>query len=185
LLVTYRQSKTEKYSLYEFDPESRTIGNQLFKDDEHIINDAIEAGMYDRPRKLPSEVDLAVKSGLLLCQDVNHQAPSVENGSVATGIQIVGIDSILGRLDTEPDGSFYLKLMADKPFRIQTIDKDGKVISSCDWISVRPNERRGCVGCHEDPEIVPVNGIPQAVKKAPVKIPMHINKVVEKQVELE
>jgi hypothetical protein len=98
----------------------------------------------------------------------------------------VGIDSTLGYVDVAADGSFYLKVMADKPFQIQKVDKDGHVLnSSCGWIWLRPNERRGCIGCHEDPENVPDNRVPLAVKKSPVIIPMHINKVVEKKVSLE
>jgi hypothetical protein len=51
------------------------------------------------------------------------------------------------------------------------------------WL--RPNERRGCVGCHEDHELVPDNRVPLSVKKPPVKIPVHVVKVKEKTVELE
>jgi hypothetical protein len=51
------------------------------------------------------------------------------------------------------------------------------------WL--RPNERRGCVGCHEDPELVPANRVPLAVKKNPVGVPVHAEKIKEKAVELE
>jgi hypothetical protein len=98
----------------------------------------------------------------------------------------MGIDSSLGVVQVEEDGSFYLKVMADKPFRIQTIDKNGHVLQGpCGWIWLRPNERRGCVGCHEDHEMVPENRVPLAVKILPVTIPVHISNVVEKKVSLE
>jgi hypothetical protein len=41
------------------------------------------------------------------------------------------------------------------------------------------------VGCHEDPEMVPENRIPLAVKKPPVLIPVHLTEIKEKTVELE
>ena len=44
----------------------------------------------------------------------------------ASRIEIVGIDSSLGIVDVEEDGSFYLKIIADKPFRIQTVDAERK-----------------------------------------------------------
>ena len=101
-------------------------------------------------------------------------------------IRIIGIDSALGEINVERDGSFYLKVIADTPFQIQTIDDKGNVVGEpCGWIYLRPNERRGCVGCHEDPEMVPENKYPLAVKKAPVNVPVHISKVVEKKVSLE
>lgn len=187
LLVSYRKSQTDKYSLYEYDPENKVLGNPIYSENGYNVLEAVISGRHDRPKKLPSEVDMGVKTGLLLCQDVNvlNTQPGTATAK-SYAIQVVGIDSILGSVAVESDGSFYLKVIADKPFRIQTIDKDGHVgQNSCGWISIRPNERRGCVGCHEDPEIVPVNSVPLSVKKSPVNIPMHINKVVEKKVSLE
>ncbi len=71
------------------------------------------------------------------------------------------------------------------PFKIRSLDKDGHVIQSCDWIWLRPNERRGCVGCHEDQELVPENRIPLAVKKSPINVPVHMKKVKEKMIDTE
>ena len=145
---------------------------------------------YERPKKLPSEVDMQVKTGLLLCQDINvtEVQPGFTNpgGSEIDMIEVTGIDSTYGKVAVEEDGSFYLKVIADKPFQIRALDKEGRVVyGPCTWLWLRPNERRGCVGCHEDPEIVPLNRVPLAVKKQPVIIPVHITEVREKTVELE
>jgi Tol biopolymer transport system component len=192
LLVSYRKSDSDRHALYEFDPENKTIGKMIYGDAEYDVLEAIEAVQHERPKKLPSEVDMGVKTGLLMCQDINltdqSQSGSSNSGSSpkSSRIEIVGIDSTLGIVDVAEDGSFYLKVIADKPFRIQTVDKQGHVSnSSCGWMWLRPNERRGCVGCHQDPEIVPGNRVPLAVKNSPVSIPMHISKVVEKKVSLE
>jgi hypothetical protein len=145
---------------------------------------------HGRPKKLPSEVDMGVKTGLILCQDINFNG--IRASGVASSlpkvsrIRIIGRDSTLGEVDVEKDGSFYLKVIADTPFRIEAIDDKGRTFcESCDWIYLRPNERRGCVGCHEGQEIVPENKVSLAVKHAPVNIPVHINKVAEKKVSLE
>jgi hypothetical protein len=190
LLVSYRKSETDKYALYEFDPENKTLGKTIYNNPESDIIEVIEAGQHLRPKKLPSEVDMGVKTGLLLCQDINMtdmtDAGFKASGPKASRIEIVGIDSTLGIVDVAEDGSFYLKVIADKPFQIRTVDKNGKVLNGPGgWIWLRPNERRGCVGCHQDPELVPINKVPLAVKNSPVSIPMHINKVVEKKVSLE
>lgn len=187
LLVSYRKSESDRYALYEFDPEKKALGKLIYSNNDFDVTELVVTGKHERPKKLPSEVDMGVKTGLLLCQDINvlDMKPSA-TFSKSSRIRIMGIDSTLGSVDVAEDGSFYLKVMADKPFQIQTIDKDGNVSrSSCGWIWLRPNERRGCVGCHEDPEIVPANRVPLSVKKSPVIIPMHINKVVEKKVSLE
>jgi hypothetical protein len=187
MLVSYRKSASERYSLCEFDPEGRNIGKVIYSDKGFDVLEAVVAAKHERPKKLPSEVDMGVKTGLILCQNVNVLGGKpLTDAMASSGIQIMGIDSVLGKVDAAADGSFFLKVIADKPFRIQTIDKSGHVQQNiCGWISLRPNERRGCVGCHEDPEIVPGNSVPLSVKLAPVNIPMHINKVVEKKVSLE
>jgi hypothetical protein len=189
-LVSYRKSEKDRYALYEFDSESKTLGNAIYINPGSDVLGVIEGGQRLRPKKLPSEVDMGVKTGLIMCQDINVTDKQNQGAktslSKASRIEIVGIDSTLGIVDVADDGSFYLKVIADKPFRFQTIDKNGNVLQGPGgWIWLRPNERRGCVGCHQDPEMVPFNKVPLAVGKSPVNIPMHINKVVEKKVSLE
>lgn len=189
LLVSYK-SDNDRYSLYEFDPEKQAIGNLVYKDTDFDVIDAVCVKVHHRPKKLPSEVDPAVKTGLLLCQNINltgMQSPEGEFlNPAACKIEINGVDASLGVVDVEKDGSFYLKVEADKPFTIKTLDKEGKVINGPgSWIWVRPNERRGCIGCHEDNEMVPANRFSLAVKSNPVAVPVHINVIKEKEVELE
>ena len=190
MIVSYRESDKESFALYEFDPESGSPGKVIYNDKDYDILEVVVAGKHERPKKLPSEVDMGVKSGLLLCQDINVLYPgSPLNATtlpMTTAIEVLGIDSTLGVVKVEEDGSFYLKVMSDKPFRIRTIDKNGNVLHGpCGWIWLRPNERRGCVGCHEDSELVPENRVSLAVKKPPVVIPVHITRVKEKKVSLE
>jgi hypothetical protein len=190
MLVSYRKSDSDYYALYDFDPEKGDLGQPLYSSTDNDILEAVAVEEHPRPRKLPSEVDPHVKTGLILCQDVNVLDPSVYmNKSLlkkVSKIEVLGINSSLGIVDVEKDGSFYLKAMADTPFRIQALDENEKVIyGPCDWIWLRPNERRGCVGCHEDHELVPENRVPFSVKKPPVIIPVHLKKIKEKTVELE
>jgi hypothetical protein len=190
MLVSYRKSNTERYSLYEFDIAKKSLGKKLYSDNEFDVLDAIVIAQKERPKKLPSEVDMEVKTGLLLCQDINITDNQTSTKKAAElkpfGIEVLGLDSSMGKVQVEADGSFYLRVLADKPFRIQTIDKDGKVLNGPgSWIWLRPNERRGCVGCHEYYELTPQNKVPLSVKNNPVIIPVHIDKIVEKSVLLE
>jgi hypothetical protein len=190
LLVSYRQSATERYGLFEFDPDNKTLGKSIFSHNEFDVSEAVFLSRHERPKKLPSEVDMGVKTGLLLCQDINSVNPEAAGNhnavSKASSIEVMGTDSTLGVVKVAKDGSFYLKVVADKPFQIRALDENGNVLNkSCGWIWLRPNERRGCVGCHEDHEQTPENRVPLAVKSPPVNIPVHIIKVKEKKVELE
>lgn len=189
-LVSFRDANSENFAVYEFDAGNKNPGKIVYRHNGYDVLDMTFASEYQRPKKLPSEVDLQVKTGLLLCQDINFHGFISDTGGMimpgASKIEVMGIDSSYGIVPVEKDGSFYLKVLADKPFRIRTLDENNRILSGeCSWLWLRPNERRGCVGCHEDPETVPVNRIPLSVKKDPVLIPVHIDKVKEKTVELE
>jgi hypothetical protein len=190
LLVTYRKNASEHYALYTWNQQTGLSEKPLYEAGKMHIIDAVAAVAHPRARKLPSEVDTGVKTGLLLCQDVNYldMATMLSGKPVpkAPKIEILGPKGSLGIVDVEEDGSFYLKVMANTPIRIQTLDANGKVLNGpCAPIWLRPNERRGCVGCHEDHEMAPENRLPLAVKKAPVSLPVHIENIKEKEVELE
>jgi len=189
-LVSWRKQDSDHFALYEFDPEKKQLGEMVFSDPEYSIADVALAEAYERPRKLPSEVDMQVKTGLLLCQDINflnqQLSDKVSDTPKASRIEILGIDTTYGVVDVEIDGSFQLKVMADTPFRIRTLDEKGNDVGgSCSWLWLRPNERRGCIGCHEDPELAPDNRMPLAIQKQPVIVPVHISEIKEKIVDLE
>jgi hypothetical protein len=186
MLVSLRKPEVERYAIYRFDPSTGSIGEALYATPDYDLLDAVAAEEHSIPRKLPSEVDMLVKTGLLLCQDINVLDPMMKSDRKASKIEVLGLNESYGRVDVEPDGSFYIKAMADTPFRLRSLDEKGNVIQGpCAWMSLRPNERRGCVGCHEDMEMAPENRVPLSVRKSPVKLPVHVEKIKEKTVELE
>jgi len=182
LLVSYRLSDDDRYALYEFDADNKTLSKVIYHDNDYHVLEAVVVEKKERPKKLPSEVDMSVKTGLLLCQDVNftdiQPAENTNSASKAVRIEVMGINTSLGIVDVEKDGSFYLKLLADTPFRIQSIDEDGNVVNGPgSWLYLRPNERRGCVGCHENNEQVPENRQPLSVKKDPIILPLNMKDI--------
>ena len=167
-----------------------TMGEPLYKSTVGDILEAVEVVVHERPRILPSEVDMEVRTGLLMCQNINVTGMNPPSGKyslpAADRIEIIGIDSSLGVVKIEGDGSFYLKVAADMPFRIRTMDEKGNTVNGPgSWYWLRPNERRGCVGCHEDNELVPSNRYSLAVSRQPVAVPVHVTGIREKEVELE
>lgn len=78
---------------------------------------------------------------------------------------------ILGEVAPASDGSIHLKVPADRPLRIQLVDKDGfTIINERAWFWVRPGEHRICIGCHEKRELAPVNAVPLAVRRTPTDL---------------
>lgn len=64
---------------------------------------------------------------------------------------------LIGETAVEADGSFNLFVPSDTPLLLQTVDETGLALGTCGWFWVKPKEKRGCIGCHEDPERVPEN----------------------------
>ncbi|MBD3177636.1 MAG: hypothetical protein GF320_20890, partial [Armatimonadia bacterium] len=58
---------------------------------------------------------------------------------------------IIGTVPVQPDGSVYAEIPADRFVYFQLLDDDRRMIQSMrSGTIVRPGERLGCVGCHED-----------------------------------
>lgn len=172
LMVTFRQTPNDHFALYEFDSDNKTLGNVIYKDENFNVLEVVVVTKRKRPRILPSEIKIGTPTALLLCQNVNesrlqpYQKDSLT--SKAEKIEVLGINASLGFADVEKDGSIYLKVLANTPFRIQTLNKEGEIIyGPSSWMYLRPNERHGCVGCHADNEQTPDNIQPIAVQKGP------------------
>lgn len=70
----------------------------------------------------------------------------------------------IGSAPVFEDGSFQVGVPADVPLQLTLLRKDGTVAATlASGIWVRPNETRGCIGCHENPNLAPVNRLPIAV----------------------
>lgn len=175
LLVSYRPEKSANYGLYEFDAATRKVPILIFEGDRNLMDPVWISPLAARPRILPSAVNPEKSTGLLMSQNINHSILAVhadlKGDSMATRIRVLGLDRLIGEVEVEEDGSFYLVLDADTPIRIETLNKQGETVRGpSDWIYLRPNERRACVGCHADNELAPDNTQPMAVMDAPVDL---------------
>ena len=57
------------------------------------------------------------------------------------------------------------------PVVFELLNPSGDVVARQDhWVWVMPRESRGCVGCHEDREMVPPNSLADAVTKPAVRL---------------
>ncbi len=186
LLVCYRTSKDDAYGLYELDPENMSLVRSFFYDSRYKTIQAAVVEKRKMPKNIPSEVKMEEQTGLLLCQDVNFtgflEDTVLTKASKAVKVEVLGLESSLGTVDVEKDGSVYLKIKADTPFQLQTLDEQGQIINGpSSWMNLRPNERRACVGCHQGNEVVPQNRQPLSVLKEPVRIPREPKLLAERE----
>ena len=170
-LVSYRSSPDVPYGLYEFDTKDQKILKKVYAARGNAV-DPVMITAQKRPRILPSAVNQENPTGLLMSQDVNHSVipanGSVSIDTIADRIQVFGLEGLISEVELKEDGSFYLKVDADIPIRILSMNHKGETIRGpSDWIWLRPSERRGCVGCHADPELSPDNIQPLAVQHPP------------------
>lgn len=172
-LVSWHARSGEPFALYKLDVLSGQNKELVREENNHLLDPILVRSLEERPRILPSPVDPDITTGIIMCQDINHSMQPVKPGlngdTLATKVRVLGTDGEIAVVEVKDDGSVYLKMDADKPFRFETLNSLGETVRGpSDWIYLRPNERRACVGCHADPELAPKNFQPLAVKEDPV-----------------
>jgi hypothetical protein len=172
-LVSYRSSDSETYAIHTFDADTKESPLMLYKGNGPLTDPVLVAAKEKRPMKLPSAVDPTNPTGLLMSQDINHSMLPVNEGingdTLADRIRVSTLEGELAVVEVKEDGSFYLKLDADTPLRIEALNSQGETVRGpSNWIYLRANERRACVGCHADPELAPKNFQALAIKEDPV-----------------
>jgi hypothetical protein len=176
LVVSYRENSNGTFGLHAYDPDSRKLNNSIYNHSEFHIIEPVMRQVRENPMKLPPIVNESKKKGTLLCLNTDQSMISVNdkesNATKTDKVQVLGIDGLLGEVEVEKDGSFYIEIDTDKPVRFQTINAEGEMLRGPSaWIWVRPGERRSCVGCHEDPELAPENRVPDALYAGMVSLP--------------
>lgn len=172
-LVSYLPVNGNTFGIYSFDPWNPKTPVALFEGELNLVDPLMITVMDPRPRILPSPVDPDKPTAILMTQNINHSMLPVHEGitgdSLADRLRISTLEGELALVEAKDDGSVYVKLDADTPFRFETLNSQGEVLRGpSDWIYLRPNERRACTGCHVDPELAPRNYQPHAVKEDPV-----------------
>lgn len=145
----------------------------LFDTSEFDEIQAKVVGPHAEPDGRGTVVDTTAPSGHLYCLSVYTTDRPVSAGSIKKVRVLTGSEAApvrLGELAVEADGSFHLEIPANTRVKLQTLDAAGRVTRSSSWVWVRNKENRGCIGCHEDPELAPENVEAQAVIRKPVRL---------------
>ena len=180
LILSARTGADDNFGLYSYDLNNGKIKNTIFSDNEYH---AIEPQLVENkiiPKELPSIVNLQDSTGLMICLNVHQSNLKIDDPNIVKSetkiIQILGIDKVLDEITPEKDGSFYIELDSDIPVRFQSLNEDREILRGpSSWVWLRPGERRGCVGCHENPEIAPDNRVPLAIGKPAIRISGSLN----------
>ena len=173
-LVSYQQYSQENFNLYHMRTHELAKLELIYSSKEYHVIEPVVTKIRSRPKNLPSRIVEGEENGTILCMDANmsRKAPSSTTQSARTfAVEVLGIDHSLGKVPVAADGSFYIEVPSNTPIRFQTFDKSEQLIRGpSEWIWVRPKERRGCIGCHEDKELTPENRVPLAVEKGIINL---------------
>jgi len=178
------------YGVYRFLPGSGGI-ESVFDDPVWDEIEAIPLVPSRPGRTRPSSIRPDQNSGAVLCYDAQRSdgrgtaatqrrpasvaiwalAARADGQPARTASQMRPVASSadprmgfeIDRRAVEDDGSFFVEVPADVPVRVQTLDEDGREISTSAWFWIRPGETRACFGCHESRDTAPVNRPIQAI----------------------
>ena len=157
---------TATFGLVRFDPKTKTTTPVFDSPDFDDTQPRLVA-----PRDLPdgrgSVVDESEPTAHLYCQSV-FTTDQPKTASAAKRVRLITADGILGETGLEDDGSFHVLIPANRAVKVQLIDAKGELLRTSNWIWSRNKENRGCIGCHEDPELSPDNREAKAVIKKAV-----------------
>ena len=127
-------------------------------------------GLQGLPRGTVKRLRVLEGVALATAERDRYLPPGLHRGLGGPGSHAVGIPPLvqkrlLGVAPVEEDGSFNVEVPANLPIQLQTLDAQGMAIESTAWLWVKNREARGCIGCHENPELVPENVLARAVAR--------------------
>jgi hypothetical protein len=176
LVVSYRPPNGKRYALYQFDPTDQRLQPLPGDDPAYHAVEPVVAAPRARPKAFYSVVDSSFRTGGLYCLNANASSLPAAGGAPASAgrrLRVLGRDGLVGEVPLAADGSFYIELPGDVPVRFETVDGQGRLVRGPSaWLWVRPNEHRGCVGCHQSQELAPDNRVPEALLGEPVTLPL-------------
>lgn len=178
LLVAQRDARNKgTWAIVRFDADTGTVAPVF---DTHEYHEVQAVAVQPRPRPdghstvVTTEDNYGTLYGLDCYTADAARAGRLQPGEVKRVRLLEGVPTapgvpaarrLVGEAPVEADGSFNVVVPADTPLLLQTLDDQGLALGTCGWIWVKPKETRGCIGCHEDPELVPQNSYVLALRR--------------------
>jgi hypothetical protein len=158
----------ERFAIRMWTPGAAQMRTILKINGEDLVEPAIVAQRI-RPNRHPSGLHpwdyanlLALDARVSRDRDLKGKPVSVRlEAQDASGRAVA-----MGTAPVEADGSFFVKVPADRPIRFELLDFRGTVLQQeHGWFWVRGGEQRICVGCHAGPERASENRVPNVLMR--------------------
>jgi hypothetical protein len=177
LLVSVRESASAKYALKVWSPGAANSQFLLSRPSDNLV-DPVLVAERNRPRRHPSALH-DWDYGNLLALDARISRDGALKGTPAT-VRLEAQDPqgkamVLGASPVEQDGSFFVKVPADRAIRFALLDAKGTVLrEERGWFWIRRGEQRICVGCHAGPERASENRVPAVLLRTTTPVDLSV-----------
>jgi hypothetical protein len=177
LLVSIRETPGAKYALKLWTPGAASLQPLTARVGENLV-DPVLVSERNRPRRHPSALhdwDYAN----LLALDARISRDAAIKGTPATvrleTQDAQGKATTTGTAPVEADGSFFVKVPADRAIRFALLDARGIVLrQERGWFWIRRGEQRICVGCHAGPEHASENKVPAVLLRTTTPVDLSV-----------
>lgn len=180
LIIGFQQDQQSEFDLFRLDPETGQKRELILHTPGWHCIGARPVLTRPKVKGRSTVVDLKKETGVFFCMDVNESTDIFKRNQenhparqvrILEGNPETGLEMVLGTAPIEEDGSFHVEVPAKTPLRFELLDQQGDLLASQkSWSWVLPNEKRGCIGCHEDPELAVPNKLAQAILKPAVAL---------------
>jgi hypothetical protein len=187
-LVSARTAAGAHYALKSWEPGdgakagARALKTVLAVSGEDVVEPVLVAART-RPKRHPSGLhpwDYANMMALDARQSREGELKVAPARVRLESLDAQGHAVAMGTAAVEPDGSFLVKVPADKPIRFALLDAKGAVVrQEHGWFWIRGGEQRYCVGCHAGPERSSENHVPAVLLRTTTAIDLTGAKPVE------
>lgn len=169
------------FGLYVFDLARQSPGRAIYRNRQFSSVEAVAVEPSRVPREYWSILHPKFDYGRLVCLNA-YLSADVHGGRLPgkiTRVRVIALEHRrqrnLGEAPVESDGSFYLKVPADRPIRFELLNAHGKVIQQQrSWIWARTGEDVGCLGCHASHALTPTNHWPLALRAPGAPFPLGV-----------
>lgn len=167
-LMSARATADTRYAIEIWKPGSAAMHTVLAMRGRDIVEPVMVAART-RPNRHPSGLHPWEYANMLALDARISRDGTLKStpATVRLEMQNTSGEAIaVGTAPVEQDGSFFVKVPADRPIRFALFDSKGAVLrQEHGWFWVRRGEQRYCTGCHAGPEHASENRVPAVLMR--------------------
>ena len=165
-LVSAQSTAETRFAIKTWMPGTSIMQMVLARNKEDLVEPVVLAPRT-RPNRHPSGLHPWDYANLLALDSRVSRDGALKGTPVSVRLETqnaAGHAITMGMAPVERDGSFFVKVPADRPIRFALLDFKGRVLrEERGWFWARGGEQRICVGCHAGPERSSENRVPQVL----------------------